>query len=136
MEELKAKNAAVTGGDADTFSSLDKRQVQSPLEKAEPTVRPSATPSPPADSLPQSLTEIYDISNRNRWRNKDKKRNREPSAEGTDLATSDPSSGQAPGSSEGAADMEGEWYAAGEDLYSDKGLEGTVRTSFQLCCAR
>jgi hypothetical protein len=29
------------------------------------------------DELPQSLKEIYNISNKNRWKNKDKKRNRE-----------------------------------------------------------
>lgn len=36
------------------------------------------------DTLPKSLSDIYNISNRNRWRNKDKKRNRDT----TDVAPS------------------------------------------------
>lgn len=35
------------------------------------------------DQLPQSLTEIYNLSNKNRWKNKDKKRNRENSDSNT-----------------------------------------------------
>mmetsp|Transcript_795 Transcript_795/g.1325 ORF Transcript_795/g.1325 Transcript_795/m.1325 type:complete len:958 (-) Transcript_795:82-2955(-) len=64
------------------------------------------------DALPQSMAEIYDISNRNRWRNKDKKRNRDAlSSQKMQVC------GQRDGGSE--------WYEAGAE-HEEKYAEGAL----------
>jgi hypothetical protein len=121
VEQLQSKNALQVGNTADPagFSSLDSSQKQQRVVSASP-LPPSSTPSPTIDSLPQSLTEIYDISNRNRWRNKDKKRNRDPSLDAADDEEEEDSKEEAGGAGDD------DWYSAGQDAFADKGLEGTV----------
>lgn len=122
VEQLHAKNKLPTGSavDSSAFVSLDMSQKQHSEVSASPS-RPSSTPSPTVDSLPQSLTEIYDISNRNRWRNKDKKRNRDPGMEGGDHVMAEEERKDEAGST-----GEDDWYNSGQDAFTDKGLEGTV----------
>lgn len=57
-----------------SFDSVDPMlTTDTKMEEALASGNENITP----DELPQSLTEIYNISNKNRWKNKDKKRNRE-----------------------------------------------------------
>ena len=57
-----------------SFGSVDPMlTTDTKMEEALASGNDNITP----DELPQSLTEIYNISNKNRWKNKDKKRNRE-----------------------------------------------------------
>lgn len=139
VEQLESKNALQGASTADpaAFSSVDSSQRSQRLAPASaslqqpppPSSSTSPSPSPSIESLPQSLTEIYDISNRNRWRNKDKKRNRDPSLDAADSAAEEDGKEEVGGAVSGGAGDD-DWYSTGQDAFADKGLEGTVS---ELC---
>lgn len=84
---------------------------------AQPTVSAhEMTDEEAMNSLPSSLAEIYEISNRNKWKNKDKKRNRE-------VVDEDSAAGVSRG---GKAQDEGAVKEGIDGNVVDKSVEGSV----------
>jgi hypothetical protein len=88
------------------------------------------------NELPQSLKDIYNISNKNRWKNKDKKRNRDAGegnlSEPNETSTEDRCSAQGANSGLSGNPTEGiEWIDATNPSV-EKSTEGSVSLSLSL----
>mmetsp|Transcript_3801 Transcript_3801/g.5902 ORF Transcript_3801/g.5902 Transcript_3801/m.5902 type:complete len:992 (-) Transcript_3801:88-3063(-) len=112
-QELQRSSAITSESEGSHFSPVASVSASNP--DSEPGSGAVSTASS-LDALPQSLTEIYDISNRNRGRNKDKKRNR-------DVPESQEKHVQ--GQGQGQKDQDTEWYETSTE-YEEKGADGTL----------
>lgn len=101
-----------------TDASTEKQQASKKLSASNKVPEDIAL-----DALPQSLADIYNISNRNKWRNKDKKRNRDVAEVASPSVLDVAESSQS-----------GDWYHVekGKDSRVSDNVEGSLDIAAQV----